>query len=796
MSFSVASNRSLRYESRWTSHRPLAALRSPWVALGWTVVALGVLLRLLSIGSGSLGYDEAGYALDAWRLLTGSATPGPYYRSAPGFTALLGGVIYTFGGSDSAVRLLAVLSGAAAALFFLPLARVFGRTGALAGAGLLALSPFWVRLSSVSAPDAVAVMVGVLSVSLAMSRHTWPTGLIAAAALAGYSFSLGATGTWLGAFTLALIAYEAWRAGVAPRLGVSAALAFVLAAAAGYTAFFTQPPRQQTSGLGVEQYLDTGDVLALVATSAPALATLAAVGMLMFFLRNQAAPMVAKLAGMAIVTLLLLVVVLRLLPSYLEPSPALLVLGATVLAAWMVGKLFPAGGALAGAASLLLVALAVGVSALLPPRDAAPVTVPGGIRAVSPASEAVKAAFDRVRRVSSELYVLERSKTEPRGGRALLVEVGPELANWGHWYLRDFPNLRVWPEEGRTPEVQVLAGPRPVPSQGATGENVGQGITLAWTSEVWEQISPRAGADVPGPKSEYGLFDQAPPGDRPGQLDGPVGIATAPNDTVYVVDQNNARVQKYASDGRYLLHWGSKGDGNGQFGDAGPSLGATGIAATDEYVWVADTWNHRIQQFRPDGTFVRAWGEFVDTKGDREANEKAPTGFYGPRGIELGPDGLLYITDTGNKRVIVFTQAGKYVRQWGEGGAGATELDEPIGIAVDSTGSVYVADTRNSRIQVFSSQGQHQRSWRVRGWSEEGRIEPYIAVGPRDEIYVTDPAEKAVHRYTSDGQLLDTRTGDGGLEMLSPLGVAVSEQGELLVADAALSVVLNLSEPR
>jgi len=111
-----------------------------------------------------------------------------------------------------------------------------------------------------------------------------------------------------------------------------------------------------------------------------------------------------------------------------------------------------------------------------------------------------------------------------------------------------------------------------------------------------------------------------------------------------------------------------------------------GVAVTsDGDVYVADTGNNRIQVFTPGGGFVRKWG--TRGTGDGEFDQLD--------GIAVAPDGSIYVAETYNDRIQMFTSEGVFVSQWGIEGTGDGEFDWPAGVAVASDGSVYVADMGN-----------------------------------------------------------------------------------------------------
>src|SRR5438067_367556 len=82
-----------------------------------------------------------------------------------------------------------------------------------------------------------------------------------------------------------------------------------------------------------------------------------------------------------------------------------------------------------------------------------------------------------------------------------------------------------------------------------------------------------------------------------------------------------------------------------------------------------------------------------------------------PRGICVGDEGQIYIADTSNNRIQVFSRTGRPLRTWGKAGGAAGELITPQAISIGSKGELLVADTGNNRIQVFDANGVQLREW-------------------------------------------------------------------------------------
>jgi uncharacterized protein (TIGR03663 family) len=284
-------------------------------------------------------------------------------------------------------------------------------------------------------------------------------------------------------------------------------------------------------------------------------------------------------------------------------------------------------------------------------------------------------------------------------------------------------------------------------------------------------------------------------GSLPGQFQRPRDLAIAADGSLYVVDSDNHRIQHLAPDGGPLHVWGSFGDVN-----AGPVEGGAfnqpwGIGlGPDGSVYVADTWNHRVQKFNAQGEFLTMWGYF--------GQGEQPEAFWGPRDVAVDSAGRVYITDTGNKRVVVFDGDGNFITQFGSAGMGPGQFDEPVGLAIDANGLVYVADTWNQRIQVFQEDEAGNflpfRSWEFLGWYGQSLDnKPYLTVDNQGSVFVADPEGYRIVQFSDTGEALRS-WGDYGAGLDSfglPASAAVAPDGSVWVTDAGNSRLMRFILP-
>ncbi len=267
----------------------------------------------------------------------------------------------------------------------------------------------------------------------------------------------------------------------------------------------------------------------------------------------------------------------------------------------------------------------------------------------------------------------------PGVSEAFAVDVAPD----GHVYVLDRLNHRI---------ERFTAGGRYVNKVGARGTEPAtfswpEGLTVAPNGRVWA-VDTRGGrienfpadlATTPTVKS-YGRT-----GTGPNEMTYPSNADVASDGVVWIADTRNDRLMRFdPATEKFLAPIGSTGSGVGQFKNP------MGVAVTAKAVYVADTDNDRVQR--------------LSLSGRPRASYSA--GLSGPQGVEVAPDGTVWVADTKNSRLVhLSARLRRITGGFGSKGDGRHQFFEPHDLAFGN-GKLYVADTFNNRVQVFRQPGR------------------------------------------------------------------------------------------
>jgi sugar lactone lactonase YvrE len=195
----------------------------------------------------------------------------------------------------------------------------------------------------------------------------------------------------------------------------------------------------------------------------------------------------------------------------------------------------------------------------------------------------------------------------------------------------------------------------------------------------------------------------------------PTSVAYDTAGNLYFADTNRHEVYESSLAGALSV---VAGDGvQGYSGDGGAATSAElnspqGVAVgPDGTLYIADTGNERIRAVSGGVITTFAGTGTAGFAGDGGAAVSAL--LRGPNALAIEASGALLVCDAGNERVrqisngVIETIAGDGTQGFaGDGGAATSaELDTPMGLAVSGSGQIYVADSHNNRIRVIASNG-------------------------------------------------------------------------------------------
>ena len=222
----------------------------------------------------------------------------------------------------------------------------------------------------------------------------------------------------------------------------------------------------------------------------------------------------------------------------------------------------------------------------------------------------------------------------------------------------------------------------------------------------------------------------------------------------------------------FLFQWGTLGSGDGQF------VYPFGVAVYGGgRVYVTDSGNQRVEVFTSSGTYLTQWGTLGSGDGQ----------LHFPTGVAVDGTGNVYVADRYNHRIQKFTGDGTYLTKWGTLGYGDGQFENPEGVAVDSDGNVYVSDIINHRIQKFTGDGTYLTQWGTRGNGDGQFYAPYgVGIDGGGNVYVADMGNNRIEVFTSGGSYLTQwgARGSGDGQFYYPYGVAVDGDGHVFVADS------------
>ena len=263
---------------------------------------------------------------------------------------------------------------------------------------------------------------------------------------------------------------------------------------------------------------------------------------------------------------------------------------------------------------------------------------------------------------------------------------------------------------------------------------------------------------------QFVLFWQMPQTD----LGKPKGMGRDREGNIIVVEPHYQRINFFSSEGKLLAQFGEKGTNAGQLiMPRAVAVNSKGEIFVSEYGQV-----ERIQKFAPLAPLIAEGRDAAPGVSNVISGEdaapaaakpeiikhprllsvlghvgNAPGEFNRPEGLCIDAQDHLYVADSCNHRIQIFSSDGKFLRAYGRPGKGKGEFSYPYDICVDAAGRQYVCEFGSSRIQVFDANDQPLEIIGGPG-AEPGQFaNPWsIALDSGGNLYVADSQNHRVQK--------------------------------------------------
>ena len=251
----------------------------------------------------------------------------------------------------------------------------------------------------------------------------------------------------------------------------------------------------------------------------------------------------------------------------------------------------------------------------------------------------------------------------------------------------------------------------------------------------------------------------------------PIAVAVYNSTNIYVSNNRNHTVEIVGQNGKPKGVIGSAGDLPGDL------MFPYGIDfLPDGGILIAETGNYRIQEYSPEGKFVKTF---------LGPGNKA--GLQKPGPVCIDDRGQIYVGDLSGNQVVKFDRDARVLERFGN-------ISYPHGIAVDvERNKLYVSDSGASAVKVYELEGETERELGrepqqvIDSTTPGNRLSMVrgIAVDRNGRLYVVDTIIGVVRVFDKNGGYLFSfgQPGSGDGEFVYPVGIHIDDSGRIYIAD-------------
>ncbi|KAI6659247.1 Cell surface protein [Oopsacas minuta] len=224
-----------------------------------------------------------------------------------------------------------------------------------------------------------------------------------------------------------------------------------------------------------------------------------------------------------------------------------------------------------------------------------------------------------------------------------------------------------------------------------------------------------------------------------------------PNQLIYIADSGNCRIQVVTFEGNFVTDFGED-----------ILRRPYGVAVTEDHVFVTDSTIHALFQF---SDFNVAG---TDTRGSGEGELDNPTGLC------TDYNGDVYVADTNNHRVCIYSNELKFIISFG-----THQLITPRDVKV-TPNSIVVLDISPNSVHFFSRSGRQIHSCVTQGL--RCVFHPYFfCLDPAGNILIGDHSHHRIVTFSPLGELIPISRGHKLGEFIYPVGICISALGTIFI---------------
>ena len=251
-----------------------------------------------------------------------------------------------------------------------------------------------------------------------------------------------------------------------------------------------------------------------------------------------------------------------------------------------------------------------------------------------------------------------------------------------------------------------------------------------------------------------------------GKLNNPYMITIDPKtDNIYVANCGNGNILVFSPEAEYLFEFGEDGEGEMTL--------PVSIAISDNKVYVAQKYDHCVNVYELNGTFLDSFG--VEGDGDGELDS--------PQGVVINEQGHIYVCDSNNNRIVVFDNFFNYDGEFTD-----EELKNPADIKISCQYILVIADYCDSAI-FFRFNLEHDL---VDKMMTPGVNCCCFCFDENNNLIVSDIVNHCVHILTIDGTRVHQIGNKESQIFYRPYGVAIDRSNRIIVVDEKVENCIQL----